>query len=373
LVRLLYFGDVRKDWSSFVVRDLGMVSYENIALDRRQFKNAAALDMDLQMRNLSALSYRLDEQPRLAPELLQALSVESSDRFVNRRRERALLRVGQWLERSRLAEQALLAYGFVQRHPARERAVRILHKQGRTVEAHAGIQAIKREPVCEEEYQFAQRFGRRNAGYQPEQWIAPIPRADSMIEQQAIELLRAQGEILWGAHVENHLVRTLTGLLYWKAIFADVQGAFSNPFQPGPNDLYFDDFVRARHQTVAEIESRIQDDANLVRSLYETWQQKRGVANSLVSWHLLEQVPLEQLLNTMPVDHIRRLCRFLIRNLPQRRRGFPDLLVAYGDQRYEFLEVKGPNDQLQPGQRVWLRHLERLEIPARVLKLKLSA
>ena len=50
----------------------------------------------------------------------------------------------------------------------------------------------------------------------------------------------------------------------------------------------------------------------------------------------------------------------------------PDLLVFYPDGRYELIEVKGPNDQLQPVQRLWFKQFEALEVPARVLKIKLS-
>ena len=34
------------------------------------------------------------------------------------------------------------------------------------------------------------------------------------------------------------------------------------------------------------------------------------------------------------------------------------------------VEVKGPGDQLQPGQRAWLEVLDQLGLPARVLNLK---
>ena len=98
---------------------------------------------------------------------------------------------------------------------------------------------------------------------------------------------------------------------------------------------------------------------------------KQGIANALVYWPLLEQVSVEDLVQAIPLDDLRKMCGFLIRHLAQRRAGMPDLLVVYGPNNYELVEVKGPTDQLQPGQRIWFKHLQRMSIPARVVKLRL--
>ena len=47
--------------------------------------------------------------------------------------------------------------------------------------------------------------------------------------------------------------------------------------------------------------------------------------------------------------------------------------MIYGPGSFEFVEVKGPTDQLQPGQRIWFEALEHLELPARVLKFRACA
>ena len=73
----------------------------------------------------------------------------------------------------------------------------------------------------------------------------------------------------------------------------------------------------------------------------------------------------------MPLKWIRQLSHFLIRNLGDYRRGFPDLFIAHADGSAEFVEVKGPTDQLQPQQRAWFQTFAALNIDARVIKLKL--
>ena len=59
-------------------------------------------------------------------------------------------------------------------------------------------------------------------------------------------------------------------------------------------------------------------------------------------------------------------------DLAGKRSGFPDLTVVYGPGRYEFVEVKGPNDQLQTNQRLWIQALRARSLPVRVLRFRLA-
>ena len=72
----------------------------------------------------------------------------------------------------------------------------------------------------------------------------------------------------------------------------------------------------------------------------------------------------------MPHAQLLRLVCHVIHNLPSRRTGFPDLLILYGTSTYEFVEVKGPTDQLQPTQRMWFKYLLDHQYRARVLKFR---
>ncbi len=368
LVKLLYFGDAGHDWSAFVIRDLGMVRYEEVALTSQRFASASDIADEITCRQLAALSRRLDEHPMLGPELVTHLQKPRRDRFSEARRRRALLRIGQWYERNKETAVAVAAYELAEVHPARERIVRSLHKAGQHERAEAWLQRIRCQPQSDDERQFAARFGKRGAGYQPPVTEIPIPAVRPDVEQQALELLLEEGQ--WGAHVENSLMRTLTGLLYWPALFADVTGAFTNPFQFAPNDLYRDDFAANRHAAIKDIEAM--SDAQATRALLTTAQEKHGIANTLVNWALIDSLGLDAILRAMPIADVRRVAAFLIRNLQTRRSGLPDLFIARGPGDYELVEVKGPTDQLQPGQRVWLRRLAELEIPARVVKLRLA-
>ncbi|XOV81675.1 MAG: VRR-NUC domain-containing protein [bacterium] len=371
LVQLLYFGHRSHDWSSFVLRDLGRVSYEPVTMNTQQFASRGELMLALKYQDLSDLSRRLDEHSQLATALSEELLPCVTSRLLKRRRARALMRIARWHERSQSWLEAARVYEHVGLHPARERLVRVLHKQGNQQAVEEWLEKLRSAPLCEEEAQFVQRFGQRQAGYQPPTTIIEVDQAETNIEAQALDLLLQPGA--WGIHAENTLFRTLTGLMYWPVIFADVPGAFTNPFQSGPNDLFEDDFVAARADRVETLESELADDDVLQAHLHRIVSEKKGRANALVYWPLLDSVSLQELLYAIPADDVRKLCAFMLRNLSQRRAGLPDLFIAYGHNAYELVEVKGPNDQLQPGQRVWFKHLRRLNIPARVVKLKLSA
>ena len=57
-------------------------------------------------------------------------------------------------------------------------------------------------------------------------------------------------------------------------------------------------------------------------------------------------------------------------DLQEMRTGFPDLTIVYGRGAFEFVEVKGPGDQLQNNQKLWIDRLRELQIPVRVLRFK---
>lgn len=371
----IYFGAARQDWSTFVRRDLGQIEFEQVPLSA-QFDSQKLFAEDQRLRRMSELSHRLDEQTQLATDLMRQLRKEPEDRWLRRRRNRTLLRVARHLERQQALPEAASCYALVQAHPARERRVRVLTRLRQERTAQQLLADIRETPLNEEELQFAERFGKRNAGYQPTVLTHVIAdtldatEIETSIEATALKLLIKQGLADWGCHVENALVRTLTGLMYWPVIFLPLPGAFTNPFQAAPNDLYHEDFSAARSAQISELEQHLADDDCLRRHLLSMACSKAGIANELVSWSLLDTLPLSQVLEVMPLADIRRLSRFMLHNLSERRSGLPDLFVAEPDGGYRLIEVKGPGDQLQPGQRVWLKHLHQLQIPSCVLRLK---
>ena len=366
LVQLLYFGSSGKDWSARIRRDLGHIRYESVELTKSRFPDRDSLLSYLDERELQRRIYRLDEHPKLLPGLITAFNEPPNSPVAMRLRQRNLLRLGKWCERQQAWDDALRVFRNATIPPARERQVRILHKQGELERSQRLLADIAAQPLSATEHIFSQRFGRRGQGFQPPLTTWPIEETPEDVERYVLEALTGQGG--WGVHSENTLVKTLTGLMYWEAVFAPELGAFTNPFQMGPHDLMEHEFAAQRSQLLAQIEA--QTDSELTEHLLAISQTKCGIANPLVNWRMLEAIPVQQWLDALPLHWIRQLSHFLIRNLADYRKGFPDLFVVHPDGTPELVEVKGPSDQLQPQQRAWFEVLAKLDIRARVIKLK---
>ncbi len=370
LVQLLFFGDDHQDTSTFVLQDLGLMRFEGYSLSRaeRLFPDRPALERYRRLRRLDRLCHRLDEAEALDGWLLEALNVVAQNRQEQRQRDRTLNRLGQQFERAGDFDRALETFGRSRMHPARERRARILKK----LEDEAGtrdlVAHIAATPRCAEEVDFAKRFGRRAGRGEEVVTVVPLPEPVEHIEAHAAALLGANGAFAF--HLENALPRSLAGLAYWEQIFAPLPGAFTNPFQTGPLDLFWPDFAEARAEAIAERTAALSAPGAMKAALAETFAEKYGIANRLVSWRHFDQTVLEVLLRYVPEDALRALAGHVIRWPYRTRNGFPDLTVVYGPGNFEFVEVKGPTDQLQPGQRVWLSAMKELELPARVLKFK---
>ena len=373
LISTLYFGNSGQDWSTFVRRDLGQLAYENVALQSQQFETRQALQGHQEERFYSSLIYRLDEFPFLADALLEKLAsnvvTSQGSRSRRRLRQRSLLRLGKWAEKEKLLDFALAAYAGTDIPPARERRARILTKEKKVEEANAILKEMQNAPISATERLFVERFGNRGGGYQPPTTIIEIEDTPESVEDFVLmELIQEGG---WGVHSENLMLKTLTGLIYWPICFAPITGAFTNPFQSGPHDLFETDFFLQRMDAIVALEALVSSDADFVAHITRVATEKQGIANRLVSWGLLESIPVDEWLSAIPIAQLRQLSHFLIRNLSEYRRGFPDLFVCYESGRVEYVEVKGPTDQLQPQQRAWFEEFNRMNVPARVIKLQL--
>ncbi len=369
LVQLLYFGNTSLDWSAHVRRDLGQVRYESVELIRSRFTSVENLADYLHERLLIDRMSRLNEHPKMLPGLLAAVAEKPRDPLALRLRRRTLLRLGKWCEQNEKWPEALVSYQRAEIPPARERRVRIYHRQGDFVASQSLLREITTEPLSSTELIFSQRFGHRGKGFQPPTTTWQIEQVPVSVEQYVLEALLVKGG--WGIHCENALIKMLTGLLYWDAIFAPIPGAFTNPFQAAPHDLMEHEFASSRLSLLQDIEENTAQDLALTQHLSSIATSKRGIANPLVHWGLLEAVPVQDWLEAIPAETLRTLCRFLIRNLRDYRKGFPDLFICQPDGGMEFVEVKGPSDQLQPQQRAWFQVFDEMGIRARIIKLKL--
>lgn len=386
LVQLLFFGGsfvggARADLTTFVLEDLGTARFEayRISREHRLFGDRTHMQRYLAARDLNALTKRVDEHPGVAGAVLAALGnfPQVPTRQETRLLDRARNRLGRWFERAGALDEALASYAGATAHPARERRVRILARQGQEAAVRALLDEIRLNPRGSEEQDFAARFhklpsgrfGRRRSGRKLPVTNVPMDTGwPGSIETQALSLLERSGGEGW--HLENRLPLGLAGLAFWNVIFAPADGAFLNPYQAGPLDLFWEDFATQRQEALASARAELAQPERFARILTNTLEQKAGIVNRLVSWRHLEGYLLDRILETVPHEVLFGLVCHVIENLWRTRTGFPDLLVLYGNGDYEFVEVKGPTDQLQPAQRAWFNHFHDHGCNARVLKFK---
>ncbi len=370
----LYFGDRQRDLSAFVIEDLGLMKYPTYRLSQPDWltDEPQCLRNHEQLHRCAAFSHGLSreqDQLPLANALAQRLLELPVSREQRQIKDRALLRIAAHLEQHGHLREALASYGGTQRAPSRERQVRLLTKLGEAERADSLLQNMRNEPLTAAEMDFAARYGkRRSAEHTTTQLclLGPTPKA---IEACAATLLAAEGGRAW--HLENQLPLGIAGLLYWDVIFLELPGVFSRPFQLGPNDLFWPDFAQVRLAQLQALESQWQlDHQACIRQLWRTVENHQHTANLLVNWQVFDQQFVNELTSRVPINALKKLAAFVIRELSRFRSGFPDLLLSHADGSFEFVEVKGPNDQLQGNQRRWLKVLAELELPARVVKLK---
>lgn len=391
--RLLFFGNLGQDLSEFVVRDLGIVRYEDYSLDRelRLFDKREEIDHTLALREVrhrvrDLLAESLVEDAlAIAQEALSEVAWHPAGLHPTARPQldRMLSQLGRELERAGRDEEALAIYERAESPPSRERRVRVLERLERLDEARALCDAMAEEPLDETERDAARVIGRRldrklglgrGAKRKKRRVVELQVEADPErpIEALVAEHLAAEGRV--ALRTENWLWRSLFGLAFWDVIFEPLPGVFEHPFQSGPLDLHTADFRRRRESAVARRLDELRASEDLRSRLLPIYEEKKGIATSLVVWHPDIEDTLLQAMDLVRGRELALVAERLSRDLGRYRRGLPDLLVAATEAeksgpRFELWEVKGPGDHLRAEQKGWIDYLDAVGIRARLARI----
>ena len=392
--RLLFFGNLYQDLTDFVLRDLGITPFESYPLDPagRYFDRRELVQSMLAAYRLQDQAYAVMESPEHSLAEFAAdylVDLKSTDPQLQQRHSKILNRVARQLERESEPTLALSLYQGSRLVPARERQVRLLAGQGTAEAALQLCREICETATDEAEFEFAVTFANRlirQQGLSQEglsQQGIPDREQDHFqvdtyslpyVPNQRVEVTTAEWlqEGLPGAqvaYVENGLLPGLFGLFFWDIIFYPVRGAFFNPLQRGPADLFTEQFCQSRHEL---IEARLEELTDIERArdrMLQTFAEKYGIANHFIMWRLLSTELISLALQRIPATHLAVIFRRLLRDLKNNRSGFPDLVCFPLDAGYEMVEIKGPGDSLQANQKRWLRFFHRHQIPARVVNV----
>jgi hypothetical protein len=383
LFQLLFFGNGYQSLTDFVLSDLGVASYYPYSLDPdyRLFCERKEID---EYRYLAGLRDQYYEALEAADKnrlmsLVEPLCETGGAPLLIERRDRLRNRLARQLEREAEHEAALRLYQHSGRHPARERAIRILHGLEDYRSALELCQRVEPDPWCEAEQDFVRRqqplllkkLGHKVKPAQRQTFNEEslrLPASDGRVEHAAAQYYEGQWSLV--KHTESRLVNSLFGLALWDQIFAPLPGAFVNPFQSAPLDMYSPDFFRRRHRTIEHRLTQLADPLYLHSEVMRCYRAHQGIANSWVNWRAVDAELLELALESIPASDLLKMWRRILFDPAANRSGLPDLVALGGEGDYCLIEVKGPGDQLQLNQKRWLKFFQEQQIPWRVARVE---
>ncbi|MGE8114155.1 VRR-NUC domain-containing protein [Pseudomonas sp. NPDC086566] len=382
-MRLLFFGNLYQDWSDFVLADLGLLRFEQVAFtpDSRALQQRSEVD---QAMALHQCAERLERGEDPASILASLADLRFDNPWLARRHGRLLFAMGQQCERLGDWDQALAVYARSSHAQARIRQVRVFERSERWQQAYAHAQALAAAPANALEVQALERMlprlARKLGGpAQRRRRAAPLELIELELprEQAGLGVEEAVRQYLAQAggqahYVENTLFNSLFGLLCWEAIFAPIPGAFFNPFQAAPQDLHDSDFQHRRAEQFQACLGRL-DDGSHRQAILDCYAAKQGLQSPFVFWPMLSEALLDQALACLPAAHLKQCFLRLLQDIRNNRAGMPDLIQFWPEQqRYRMVEVKGPGDRLQDNQLRWLEFCAEHGLPVAVCHVRWS-
>ncbi len=380
--KLCFFGNCYQDMSEFVLRDLGVFTYEQYRIDKhsRVFQSREQLESHLQY---FACASELDDIDQTDVDALHRVNDalpgnHNNDPHLLRRICRLRNSIARQLERLDEPVQALSLYQCSSRPPSRERQVRLLMKLSRFDEAQQLCEQITAEPFADEELQFVDTIQPKlykklslsppkRKKFRPPTTKLNLTATEDRVEIVAREFYGQFGECFY---VENALVNGVMGLFIWDIIFAPVNGVFYNPFQSIPADFYQKEFLDKRAKLIAERFAELNDPLRFSARVWEFYESRNGIMNRLVNWQYLSEELLSLALIRIPVSHWQVLFTRILKDLRNHTSGLPDLILFPKTGSYEMLEIKGPGDAVQKNQRRWMQYFSEHSIPYRVVHIR---
>ncbi|SHH02160.1 VRR-NUC domain-containing protein [Massilia sp. CF038] len=382
-LRLIFFGNLRQDWTEFVLSDLGVFKYEQVEFSSaaRGFRDRQDVDDYLA---LHACKQRFEAGEDLSS-VLEALPRDVFDNdWINSRRERLLFQIAQHVEKCKDWDNAYALYARCRFPGARGRAIRVLEKDGQYQQAHALLKQAAQAPESDAERQQIARIGPRLARKlglensrsrrpRPPQRLdlsLPMPQQDWWVEGVVRDhLMRAEAPVFY---VENALINALFGLLCWRAIFSAIPGAFFHPFHRAPADLHSADFAARRDAAFRACFAELDTDAYRA-TILRTYAEKAGIQSPFLIWEALSEELIVLALDCIPAAHLKKWFERILLDVKNNRSGFPDLIQFWpAERRYNMIEVKGPGDRLQDNQLRWIDYCAAHDMPVSVCYLQWS-
>ena len=393
ILKYLFFGNRGSDMTEFVMRDMGMANFERY--DETSFSPRFKTRRDVEDKLLISLTnetfYALKTTETPAEDVYNWF-LTWNETIHNPARpaladialpgyNKLICRVGAYLERQKLPEQALSIFELSDRVPARERRARLLFKTGLTGEALALCDEMATTPQNADERYFADDFKNKILGVaekkRPRKATTRfLADAESLnipagfrhhVEEGVINYYTEQGQS--AAFTENYPWRGLFGLVFWDIIHNATVQAIHHPLQRAPSDFYAPDFYPKREEQFKKRLAELTTADQWRQYVGRMFNAKHGLTNVLVDWNDDLLTLVNRIIERLDVAQLGLILLEMARNVREHTRGFPDLLTWNDVGEYEFVEVKSPTDHLGPQQLHWLEFFHTIGVRAKVVRV----
>ena len=385
MLKFLFFGSRHGDMTEFVTRDLGFQNYEKYDEDKMvayfqtrqevedKFKVSIAredfyLMQQADIENIEIYNWFMDWTDTHRKDLSE-IAQPTFERFT--------LKVATHLEKKKALDEALEIFRMTEEPPSRERQVRILDKLKNKEEAKILCEMMLLDYKNANEQFFAEDYLNRLLAKKSKKAVTKhLHNSESVtiniswkrqVEFGVIDYYEQRG--FKATFTENHLWRSLFGLMFWDIIFDTDTLAIHHPLQRSPSDLFKPTFFEKRKERMEERLLMLEDEDATTVYMNRIFFEKFGITNPLVEWYGGLFPLILTVLEKLSPEQITLIMLEMARSLRENLRGFPDLFM-WGDGEYSFVEVKSPTDSLSNQQLYWLRFFERINVRSKVLRVE---
>jgi tetratricopeptide (TPR) repeat protein len=389
-IKFLFFGNRYMDMTEFVLRDIGIMQYENHDDDK--------LVTRFSTRKEAEEKWFITDQNDTFNQLKDTSTpLEIFDWFLNVNDsltdlteiarvsyDKLVLKIGQYLEKNKQYDEALTIFRLTEAVPSRERQVRTLEKLKFNEEAIALCDRMLEISHNADEFFFATDFKNRvnsKTQFSKKSTTSMLHKSESItisaehrrgVEMGVVAYYFEQGKQAYFS--ENYLWRAIFGLTFWDIIFDPSLVAFHHPFQRRPADLYLPDFYQKRKEMIESHLQSFEDIQQFLVYIGQKYEEKFGIANPFVLWlddagRFPIWLLVRKAVELIDFDAIKVVLLEISKNLTENARGFPDLFMFDDEGNYSFVEVKSPTDNLSNQQLFWLQFFERVGVKAKVLRV----
>lgn len=383
-MKFLFFGNRYLDMTEFVVRDLGLIQYESHDDDKlvARFNTRKDAEDKWLITDQNDLFLQLkDTSPPL--EVYDWFmnftdSVTYMSEIARPSYERLILKVGAYLEKSKLYDEALNTFRLTEQVPSRERQVRTLQKLGYIDEALSLCQLMIAFPKNADEKFYATDFMNQVSSKKrvhKKSTTSWLHQSESItisegfrgqVEMGVVDYYINEGKM--AVFSENLTWRAIFGLIFWDIVFDPSLVAFHHPFQRRPSDLYLPDFYEKRQDLIVSHLESFDNIQTLLVYMGERYESKFGIANPFVTWIEDMWVIVRKAVEVIKFESLKKILHEMSKNLVENLRGFPDLFM-WDDNDYCFVEVKSPTDNLSNQQLFWLQFFKEIGVNSKVLRV----